>query len=61
MLTRCLLQAALRNYQAKRGKLPKNIFLYRDGVSEGEYWKVDDEEIKKIEGMPSTNWVSCRY
>lgn len=51
----CSLQAALRNYQAKRGKLPKTIFLYRDGVSEGEYWKVDIEEIKKIEGMPSLN------
>ena len=31
-------------------KLPKAIVIYRDGVSEGEYSKVQQEEISKIDG-----------
>ena len=49
----CLLgakQRALSDYKGKRGGLPKVVVLYRDGVSEGEYARVEQEEIRRLEG-----------
>ena len=51
-------------YHKRNGKLPRAIVIYRDGVSEGEYAQVDQEEIKKIESrdihyLPSPFLTTC--
>ena len=47
-------QHALNAYKEYNKKLPGGMIVYRDGVSEGEYWQVMDEEIKAIKGVRST-------
>ncbi|KAI0668264.1 Piwi-domain-containing protein [Trametes maxima] len=39
----------LQVYKKKNGKLPDRIFVYRDGVSEGQYHLVLREELPKIQ------------
>ncbi|KAJ3557975.1 hypothetical protein NM688_g1185 [Phlebia brevispora] len=46
-----MLEAALKTFHQRRHVLPKTVIVYRDGVSEGEYWKVDEQEIKRVEEM----------
>ena len=43
-------KAALQSYFKRQGKLPRTVIIYRDGVSEGEFAKVNDEEIRVVEG-----------
>lgn len=45
MLT--LLQAASKSFQRRRNKLPKTIVIYQDGISAGEYRKVDEQLTKR--------------
>ncbi|KAK2752575.1 hypothetical protein FQN55_006688 [Onygenales sp. PD_40] len=40
-----MLQSRLRLWQKANGKLPENLLIYRDGVSEGQYGKVLEEEL----------------
>ncbi|KAJ3557974.1 hypothetical protein NM688_g1184 [Phlebia brevispora] len=44
-----MLRDAIRDYGNLRQALPAAIVIYRDGVSEGEYAKVEQEEIRSIE------------
>ncbi|KAF7796477.1 hypothetical protein EIP86_007654 [Pleurotus ostreatoroseus] len=46
-----LLHRALIDFKGKRGGLPKVVVLYRDGVSEGEYARVEQEEIRRLQEM----------
>ncbi|PSS32032.1 hypothetical protein PHLCEN_2v2209 [Hermanssonia centrifuga] len=47
-----MLKAAIENYQARHeGVLPQTIVIYRDGVSEGEFWRINESEIAKIDAM----------
>lgn len=39
------------NFAERNRTLPRNIFFYRDGVSEGEYDKIKAEEGSAIDGM----------
>src|SRR5436305_13259040 len=43
-----LLQCRLRVWAATHGHYPENILVYRDGVSEGQYNLVLDEELPSI-------------
>lgn len=43
-----LIQGQLKLWRAKNKTLPANIILYRDGVSEGQYQVVLDEELPAI-------------
>jgi hypothetical protein len=54
-----LLQALLRNFGEKNrneetGKpfLPRRIIIFRDGVSEGEFGKVNEQELPALESTP---------
>jgi len=38
----------LKSFQMKNAKLPRNILFYRDGVGEGMYEQVFQEEVKQI-------------
>lgn len=40
--------------------LPQAVVVYRDGVSESEYEKVEQEEIKPIEGWCSSSLYIIR-
>lgn len=42
---------AVDNFGAKNQAAPKNIIFFRDGVSEGEYERVCQEEIQAIQGL----------
>ena len=44
------LQGALHEQRKKGGDAPKNLIIYRDGVSEGEYATVVNKEIALIRG-----------
>ncbi|KIP10273.1 hypothetical protein PHLGIDRAFT_125630 [Phlebiopsis gigantea 11061_1 CR5-6] len=48
-----MLHYALRAYRDYNKKLPHTMIVYRDGVSEGEYWQVMDREIGQIKGGSS--------
>lgn len=41
MILKCLLA-----WKAKNGKFPDNIIIYRDGVSEGQYTQVLEQEYR---------------
>ncbi|GJE87996.1 Piwi-domain-containing protein [Phanerochaete sordida] len=44
-----MMEHAVKAYHARNDdKLPKTILLYRDGVSEGEYAQVEEQEIKPL-------------
>ena len=44
-----MMEQRLRTYQRLSGNLPQNILVYRDGVSEGQYARVLDEESPQIQ------------
>ncbi|OMJ08152.1 Protein argonaute 10 [Smittium culicis] len=46
-LRKCVVHLLKKNYKAS-GKIPSGIIFYRDGVSEGQYEQVLNEEIKEI-------------
>ncbi|OLY79469.1 Protein argonaute 10 [Smittium mucronatum] len=46
-LRRCVVTLLKKNYKSS-GKIPTGIIFYRDGVSEGQYEQVLNEEIKEI-------------
>ena len=48
-------QEAIEDHASERGDLPPGIVIFRDGVSEGEYEKVERSEIDIIEG------TNCPY
>ena len=43
-----LLQGCLRRWQKRNRSLPRNIVVYRDGVSEGQYQSVLDNELPAL-------------
>ena len=43
-------QGAVTEVANRMGGLPDKLIVYRDGVSEGEYWKVMDAEVGAIKG-----------
>jgi eukaryotic translation initiation factor 2C len=43
-----LMASRLNLWRAKQGKLPENILIYRDGVSEGQYQMVVKEELPEL-------------
>lgn len=43
-----MMQERLKLYQKHSKKLPKRIIVYRDGVSEGQFNQVIDQELPKI-------------
>jgi len=43
-----MIREALKNFQAKRGRLPSKILFFRDGVGEGMYDLVGIKEIRRI-------------
>ncbi|KAI8962950.1 Piwi-domain-containing protein [Daldinia sp. FL1419] len=43
-----MLETRLELWQSKHGKYPRNIIVYRDGVSEGQYGTVVKEELPKL-------------
>lgn len=43
-------QRAIVQYRACRNNFPDHIIVYRDGVSEGEYVQVENNEIAAIQG-----------
>ncbi|OAX82129.1 hypothetical protein ACJ72_03524 [Emergomyces africanus] len=43
-----MLQSRLRLWQKNSKNLPENILIYRDGVSEGQYGKVLEEELPRL-------------
>lgn len=45
---RSMLESRLNWWKAKYNDLPKNLLIYRDGVSEGQYQAVLDEELPQI-------------
>jgi eukaryotic translation initiation factor 2C len=38
----------LKAFRSKNNRLPQRILFYRDGVSEGQFRKVMDEEVTKL-------------
>lgn len=51
-----MLHAGFENYRKQNNQNPKNIIYYRDGVSEGEYQAVFDQEFKAIRDVVSRNY-----
>ena len=45
---RSMLRAHLTYWKEKQGSLPEKLLIYRDGVSEGQYQMVLDEELPKL-------------
>jgi eukaryotic translation initiation factor 2C len=43
-----MMKSRLQLWQRKNGNLPENIIVYRDGVSEGQYNIVLDQELPKL-------------
>jgi hypothetical protein len=43
-----IMEERLKVYQAKKRSLPTRIIVYRDGVSEGQFNTVVDEELPEI-------------
>lgn len=54
------LQHAVKFYRDRLKKLPVTILLYRDGVSEGEYAQVQEQEIKPLQGTSCHHGVDIR-
>jgi eukaryotic translation initiation factor 2C len=56
-----LMASRLNLWRAKQGQLPENILVYRDGVSEGQYQMVVQEELpelrKACEKLYPTDWL----
>jgi len=47
-----MMEERLRLYQKHKGTLPSRIIVYRDGVSEGQYNEVvEDEYVKMVEAF----------
>lgn len=40
-----MLASRLDRWKSKNGAFPENILIYRDGVSEGQYQQVLDQEV----------------
>lgn len=47
-MLRPMLQLHLQYWEQKNGSLPENLLIYRDGVSEGQYQMVLDEELPQL-------------
>jgi eukaryotic translation initiation factor 2C len=47
---RPMFKAALKDFVIHSGTLPRNVVVFRDGVSEGEYERVRKVEVKAIHG-----------
>src|SRR5699024_7572707 len=41
----------LKEYQKKNGQYPENLVIFRDGVSESQFSKVLDCEVKQVENV----------
>lgn len=62
-----MLESRLDLWRTKNGRLPENILIYRDGVSEGQYSLVMEKEfpliqkacMKKYKNMPKFTVVIC--
>lgn len=47
---RTFVRNAVNNWGQKNRMTPARIFFFRDGVSEGEYVRVSEDEIQQIKG-----------
>ena len=54
------IKAALMSYQKINGKLPQRIFMYRDGVGEGQLNEVYKVEVNKVRGMLKSVYGEAR-
>jgi len=43
-----MLRSRLERWKASHGDLPENLLIYRDGVSEGQYQTVLEEELPQL-------------
>ena len=50
-----LLQNGYVLFRGKDGQKPQHVLVFRDGVSEGEYKQVEENEIKPLEGDSMSN------
>lgn len=48
---RTFVNTAVNNWGQKNQKTPARIFFFRDGVSEGEFVRVSEDEIQQIKGI----------